>query len=243
MNGVTKELADRSPSIRLAIFGLSVAIAGTLVYGPMRDLMANAERGEYYSHILLIPFVTAYFLFEQRGNILNKARYGPAGAAVCGGLGICVCLMAFWFKSFLGPNDFASLATAGSIIFWWGGFLLAFGHEAFRLVRFPLLFMLFMIPVPHFILDRLIYVLQVGSTEVTQWFFELTGTNYIRDGFVYQLPGINIEVAKECSSIRSSMALIITGVVAGHLFLRSGWNKVILLIAMLPINKIGRAHV
>lgn len=82
----------------------------------------------------------------------------------------------------------------------------------------------------------MIYVLQVGSTEVTQWFFELTGTNYIRDGFVYQLTGINIEVAKECSSIRSSIALIITGVVAGHLFLRSGWNKLILLATMIPIN-------
>ena len=115
-------------------------------------------------------------------------------------------------------------------------FILSYGSKSFRAGRFPLLFLLFAIPVPLFLLDRFIYILQVGSTEVTQRLFDLTGTTYFRDGFTYQLANINIEVAKECSGIRSTLALIISCVVAGHLFLKSGWRQLILLVAILPIT-------
>jgi exosortase len=235
INGITKG-TDTAIIVRLAIFAAFSLVAGILAYVPLKDLLTNAERSEYYSHILLIPFVTAYFLFEVRKAVREEAKYRPGVGAVLTVAGIVVCLIALRLQSPLGLNDFASVATAGCVVLWWGGFVLAFGGRSFRVARFPLLFMIFMVPIPEFLLDRLIYVLQVGSTEVTQWLFELTGTNYIRDGFVYQLTGINIEVAKECSSIRSSIALIITGVVAGHLFLRSGWKVLILLVAMLPIN-------
>lgn len=236
INGSSNGLVDRTVNVQLAIFAVFTIVAGLLAYGPLEELMTNAKRSDYYSHILLIPFVTAYFLFDQRKALLKKSGFGPVYGATLGGVGAIIYLVASWLKAPLGLNDFASLTTAGCLVLWWGGFVVAFGVRAFGAARFGLLFMAFMIPIPEFLLDRLIYVLQAGSTEVTQWFFELTGTNYIRDGFVYQLTGINIEVAKECSSIRSSIALIITGVVAGHLFLKSGWRKVWLLVAMIPIN-------
>ena len=59
---------------------------------------------------------------------------------------------------------------------------------------------------------------------------------FLREGFIFHLPGMSIEVAKECSSIRSSLALFITGIVAGHLFLKGGWKKVILALSVFPIT-------
>ncbi len=190
---------------------------------------------DYYSHILLIPFVSAYFLFLDRKSILQQARYSYLG------FGVAACGLLFYgaaltLKGWLGQNDFVSLTTAGSLIFWWGGFLFALGPEAFRVARFPLLFLLFAVPIPQFLLDWFIYILQVASTEVTEWLFQLTGTDYIRNGFVYRLSNITIEVAKECSGIRSSIALIITGVLAGHLFLRTGWRQLVLVVAMVPFT-------
>ncbi len=214
-----------------------VSIGGVLGYGPVGkfvNVSAPAD-SDYYSHILLIPFVSAYFLFEERKRILRGARYSLSGLAVVAG-GLLVYGVALWLRGWLGQNDFASLATTGSLIFWWGGFLLAFGPDAFKTARFPLLFLLFAIPIPQFLLDWFIYILQVASTEVTEWLFQLTGTDYIRNGFIYRLPNITIQVAKECSGIRSSIALIITGVLAGHLFLRTGWRKLILIVAMVPFT-------
>ncbi len=214
-----------------------VNIGGVLGYGPM-DRLVHVDLGvdsDYYSHILLIPFVSAYFLFLDRRTIARQTRYSYAG------LGVAACGMmlfgaALTLRSWLGQNDFGSLATAGALVFWWGGFLFALGPEAFRIACFPLLFMIFVIPIPQAVLDWFIYILQVASTEVTEWLFQLTGTDYIRNGFVYRLPNITIEVARECSGIRSSIALVITGVLAGHLFLRSPWRKLILIVAMIPFT-------
>ena len=47
---------------------------------------------------------------------------------------------------------------------------------------------------------------------------------------------VTIEVAKQCSGIRSTMALVITGVLAAHLFLRRPWSKLILMLTILPIT-------
>ena len=221
--------------LRLILMLAFACIAILLAYQPLRSLM-SAGRSDYYSHILLIPFVSAYFFYIERKKILRNTGYSWKAGLPLLAAGLLAYVLALWQKEWLGTNDFASLTTAASIVVLWGGFILTYGPNAFRAGRFPLLFLFFAIPVPLFLLDRFIYILQVGSTEVTQRLFDVTGTTYFRDGFTYQLANISIEVAKECSGIRSTLALIISCVVAGHLFLKSGWRQLVLLVAILPIT-------
>jgi exosortase/archaeosortase family protein len=47
---------------------------------------------------------------------------------------------------------------------------------------------------------------------------------------------MSIEVAKECSGIRSSLGLFITAILGGYLFLRTGWKNVILALFVFPIT-------
>ena len=56
-----------------------------------------------------------------------------------------------------------------------------------------------------------------------------------RDGFVFHLSKLDIEVAPQCSGIRSSLSLVITGVLAAYLFLRTGWARTILMVTIVPI--------
>jgi len=83
---------------------------------------------------------------------------------------------------------------------------------------------------------KVITFLQIGSTEVTYVFFKLTGIPLLRDGFIFHLPGISIEVAEQCSGIRSSIALLITSIMAGQLFLRSVSGKIVLALSIIPIT-------
>jgi len=45
------------------------------------------------------------------------------------------------------------------------------------------------------------------------------------------IPGLDIEVATECSSIRSSTILIVITLILGQLFLRTWWRKTLLVLA------------
>jgi len=70
----------------------------------------------------------------------------------------------------------------------------------------------------------------------TQVLFKLSGMPFLKEGPVFHLPGITIEIAKQCSGIRSSLGLFVTAIIVGHLFLQSDWRKLILLLFVFPIT-------
>jgi len=86
------------------------------------------------------------------------------------------------------------------------------------------------VPIPSPLLNRAIHALQAGSAEVTEVLFDLAGIPTLREGFIFHLSRINIEVARECSGIRSSVALFIITLLISHFRLRSWWAKGVFLI-------------
>ena len=101
---------------------------------------------------------------------------------------------------------------------------------------FPLFFLAFMIPLPEAVVDSLENASKVASAEVANWLFLISGTPFLRNGPLFQLPGITIEVAKECSGIRSSLVLIITSLLAANMFLRTTWRRAVIVAAVIPLG-------
>ncbi|MEO0250273.1 MAG: archaeosortase/exosortase family protein, partial [candidate division WOR-3 bacterium] len=60
-------------------------------------------------------------------------------------------------------------------------------------------------------------------------------------GSLFQLPGFDIVVAQECSGIRSSLALLVTSVLAAQLLLDRRWKKIILALAVFPVTVLKNA--
>jgi exosortase len=101
---------------------------------------------------------------------------------------------------------------------------------------FPLFFLAFMIPLPEAAVDFLENASKEASAEVANWLFIISGTPALRTGTVFQLPGISIMVAKECSGIRSSLVLVITSLLAANMFLRTTWRRALLVGAVIPLG-------
>jgi len=188
-----------------------------------------------YSHIPLIPLISLCILIFSRKRILADLSWGWRGGFVLLALGLGMLLSA---NRIVGPNknDYLSMVMSGAVLWFIGGFVLAYGGKAFKEAMFPLLFLSFVIPIPTFILDPFVDLLLICSAYSTELIFNLSGVPVHRDGFTFALPGITIEVAQECSGIRSSIALIITSVLAGYLFLKKGWARVILVLSFFPIT-------
>jgi exosortase C (VPDSG-CTERM-specific) len=109
------------------------------------------------------------------------------------------------------------------------------GRETLRALAFPLCFLIFMVPFPTAVRSGLETFLQYGSAAVAHALFNLGGTSVFYHDLIFRLPGIDLRVAPECSGIRSSLALFITSVVAGHFFLRSRWKCAVLSLAVIPL--------
>ena len=57
-----------------------------------------------------------------------------------------------------------------------------------------------------------------------------------RQGLVLTIPGVELEVAPECSSIRSSLVLIVTAVALAQIVLRSSWRKLLVVAVAIPLS-------
>ena len=117
-----------------------------------------------------------------------------------------------------------------------GSFICFYGNRAFRKALFPLSLLFFIMPVPTLILDPVVKLLTVGSARMIELIFKIFGVPYVREGYVFELVGITIEIVEGCSGIRSTLVLFITSIIIGYLFLKTTWSKVILALTIFPVS-------
>jgi exosortase len=225
----------RDCRIRNVCFGSLVGLTLAVFWAHLTTLIQFSFQHEHYSHIILIPLVSASLLLLERRRVFSHVEtHWAAGLGVLFTGGLLYRLGQNYFAS-ASENDQLSAAILSVVVVWVGGFVLCYGLQALRIGLFPVLFLFLMVPSPDFLLERVVFWLQMGSAEVSYGLFKLVGVPVVRTGVIFSLPGVTIEVAKECSGIRSSLALLIMSLLAGHLFLRPAWKKAILILTTLPL--------
>jgi len=220
-------------SLVFLIFSIATIVA---FFTPLRELAKMSTKSELYSHILLIPIISGYFLFGKRREVLSSAKYSYILGPLISLSGLFLYIFSLNQATNLNANDFMSLKIYSIVLFWSGGFLFFYGIKSFRMAIFPLLFLFLFAPLPSIVVEKFILFLQICSTEATYFLFKVTGVPILKEGFTFHLPGLSIEVAKQCSGIRSSLALIITSLIAGEFFLKTKWKKLVLVLCVIPIT-------
>lgn len=225
--------SEKMKSMEFAFLGF-LAVSGAAFFKLLAALVKFSLDHEYCSHILLIPFISAFLIYMDRDAITKSLSWWPAGALVALPA-IPALIWAFAGKSSLEPNDFLSGVTFSIVCVWISGFAVCFGMRAVRAATFPLSLLLLMIPLPTVALYAATRYLQQGSTEITWWLLQAVGEPSLKDGFMIYLPKLTIFVAEECSGIRSSVALFITCLLAAHMMLKSNWRRTVFVLLTFPV--------
>jgi exosortase len=201
---------------------------------PLLDTFALATGGDRYTQILLIlPVVVALIFLGWREHGIQPGIWPPAVALLM--LSLMMSAAAKW--GHLGSADVAlGIATLSLVMWWIGSFAFSFGLPALRSFPFPLLFLLWMVPIPKVALDWVVAGLQQASAVASQWLFLLFRVPASRDGTSLAIPGLDIDVTAECSSIRSSLMLLVTTMVLAHLLLNKTWRKVLVVAIAIPLS-------
>ena len=206
--------------------------------GPIRAVIGYAMDTEntHASQIVLIPFISAGLLYLSRKKIFSNVEYAvlPALAPIIAGVALFILGKTIGVQ-LEDEGDRLAFMAGSLVVLWVGGFLLFYGTAAFRTALFPLLFLVFCIPIPHFILVRTIATLQLWSANMAYVLIKLSGTAVYRQGMIFHMPDLTIEVAPQCSGIRSGISILISSLLAGHLFLRAMWRRGILVLIAVPI--------
>jgi exosortase C (VPDSG-CTERM-specific) len=221
--------------MRSGAFLVFVGLLLMAYWKPVAAVVKFAAQSTIQSYILLIPFICAYLCAIRWKGYRDGFRSGWLLALIPAGVGMAA-LWAGDCAEGLSPSGQLSLTMFSMVncfVAMVAGF---FGLRFVRAFAFPIFYAYLITPIPEGIVDTLETASKLASAEAAGVFFSISGMPVFREGTIFALPGVVIEVAQECSGIRSSLVLLLTGVLAANLFLRTSWRRALLVVAVVPLG-------
>ncbi len=219
---------------QVASYGFFAALLMSLIVfrSPLQHLVKFSDNSEY-SYIPVIPFISTFLIFVRRNSIFGDAKPSPwIGSSI---VGVGIVLMFASNRLVTDSTGRLELMALGVVSTWWGLFVLCYGAPAAHRAMLPLALLLFMVPAPGNVMNGVIGFLRQGSAALSYYLFRAIGVPAVREGMVISLPRLTIEVAPECSGIRSSISLLVVILAGANLYLRSAWNKTLLVSTLVPL--------
>jgi len=222
-------------------------LAGVLIVGILvgwRSLLATfvlAWQNDQYTQILLILPVSAALIYLEWPALQAMTRPSlPAGALLLA-VSTILAVAEKWLMISLPSDVRVSIAMFALVLWWIGAFVLCLGVQVARSLIFPLCFLFWLVPFPDTMLNAVVTFLQRESAVGADVLFNLAGVPVAREGVVLTIPGLTVQVAQECSSIRSSLMLLVTTMVLAQLTLRSPWRKALVIALAVPLSVVKNA--
>jgi exosortase len=220
-------LADALKTYRFQLIICLIFITG--LYCTIVPAMAvQWYSDENYSHGFIVPFISGYFLYTKRRELL-EASVEPWGPGL---LLIFLALVQLIF-GWLGTEYFTMRSSLVVLIAGMIFYLLGIG--ILKIVILPLAYLLFMIPLPYIIYDSVAFPLKLFVTKISVSFLKVIGVVVLREGNIIMFPATTLEVADACSGMRSLISLLALGVAYAFISQNSVTKRWVIVLSTIPI--------
>jgi exosortase len=224
--------AHRHQTAFLLLFAASLLVG----WHPLLQTLGLGWQNDDYTHILLILPVSLALILMERQSLAALCQWDFLRGAVLLAGALALALYALLRSSPLSGDVRLSIGMLALVLSWIGAFEFCFGFRASRSFLFPLLFLLGLVPFPAFLLDSVIALLQQGSAWSAHALFVACGVPVLQQGLLLKVPGLTVQVAQDCSSIRSSSMLMVTALVVAQILLQSPWRKALVVAVAVPLS-------
>lgn len=221
---------------RLSAFVFLLTLSVVAGYGSLIETARLVLNQDAFTYIPLVLMLSVTFFYLRWHSVWKLATYSVAAGVPLLVIAAGIALRGYLWSSSLPDDALLSVRMAALVVWWVGAFTLCFGWKASRVALFPLLFLFAVVPLPAAVLDWIVPQLQIGSAWSAMALFRLFGVPVVRDGVFLNLPGLTLQVATECSSIRSSSMLLVTAIGVAQMLLRTRWRKAIVILAAVPLS-------
>ncbi len=209
----------------LAWFGLLLAVC----YAPILYRMGlQWATDENMGHGFFVPVLAGYIAWQRKDLLLATSR-------VPNNWGLVLVVWAAFqaLAATLGAELFtARLAFLFAVV---GTVLYLGGTKWVKILAFPLVLLLFMIPIPAIIYAALTMRLQTLASQLGEMMITWMGIPVLRAGNTLQLPSQTLDIAEACSGIRSLLSLAFLSLFYAYFTDKRVWMRWALLAATIPI--------
>lgn len=215
------------PQWLVVVFAGAAGIAA--FHSGLRFMVATWDQVEEYSYGYFIPVISA-FLIWQKSDQLRKFNLRGSWTG----------LLLVWIALGLGAlGDLSAVrlfSQYGFIIALLGLSVCVIGWRGTRIIAVPLAILLFMIPLPQFLLRELSQQLQLLSSELGVGVIRLLGISVFLEGNVIDLGGYKLQVVEACSGLRYLFPLMVLGFLAAYFFQGAWWKRAVIVLSTIPLT-------
>lgn len=198
------------------------------------SLFTLAIKYDKYSYHLIIPFLFLYFFvfikdrpkFEIDFSLKRGLFLLVGGVLIYAVSYLTIPLIYPLLRLFISLLSFCLIFLGINLVF--------FKDTIFKNNKFSWFILLLLLPLPTKPYEGIISFLQYGSAEGVDIIFRvldrITGFTYVRNNLYFYFPQLSIYIAKECSGIRSTTALLLTALLAARIFLSTLGGRIVLVV-------------
>jgi exosortase D (VPLPA-CTERM-specific) len=209
-----------------------VAVFSMLLWTYNAELESLVEKwnaAQEFSYGYLIPIITAYLVWQKRQSIAHFKFNGSWGGVLLAMLGGV--LFAIGKLGAIQVLEWYSF-----IVVIYGIVLSITGWKAFRKILFPLLILLFMVPLPQFFIASISSKLQLLSSELGVFIIRSAGISVYLTGNIIDLGHYKLQVVDACSGLRYLFPLLVFGFIIAYMFSASWWKRTFVFLSAVPIT-------
>lgn len=199
-----------------------------LYYPFIQTLMRDWDANDNYKHGYFIPIVSAFMIWSLREE-LAAVEIKPSNW----GIALVVLGLLQLFIAKVGSEYF--LQRTSMIVVLFGISFYLFGGRLTRTVQLPLVYLIFMIPLPAIIWNRIAFPMQLFASSITEDVVRLIGLPILREGNVLHLAQTSLEVVDACSGLRSLVTMMALGTAFAFITNREAWKRWVLFLSVFPI--------
>lgn len=216
----------RDDIMKLGILLLVVLV----LYSPtFKMFWYDWSHDDNYSHGFLVPFIVGYLVWTKRAQL---GQLSPTPSWI--GLLVLVGGVGLYILGTIGVEWFVRRASMIVVI---GGLILyLYGMAYFRLLLFPLVYLIFMVPLPAIVYSAIAFRLQVLVSAISADVIRLVGIAVYRNGNILEVAKVGpLAVEEACSGMRSIMALLALSSLLAYILYKTRVRQWILVACALPV--------
>jgi len=205
-----------------------VALVVTVYHQTLVTLWRTWDSNPNYSHGYLIPPVVAFLLWHERKRFLDARGRGAPMGLVLIALALVGHILSIRAGVFMTQGYSLVILLFGLSLFFYGG-------RATRAVWFPLAYLVFMLPMPPYLMNVIAFRLKVFAARAGSGTAVRLGIPLARSGMTIHIPAGSLRIADPCSGLRSLIALVALGALFAYMTRGSLWKRLALFASAVPL--------
>lgn len=228
----TREAALETGDRRNVRVAASIILLTVLIFAVYRQtfitLVRTWETNPNYSHGYLIPPVVVLLFWREWKRFVAEIARGAMWGLALIALALLGHIVSIRAGVFMTQGYSFVLLLFGLCLF-------MFGKRATRRVWFPLAYLVFMLPMPPYLVNVVSFQLKVFAARAGSLAAVKLGIPLVRSGMTIHLPAGSLRIADPCSGLRSLIALVALGALFAYLSDGRFWKRAVLFVSSVPL--------